>query len=137
MGRPKHNRICIICNKPMERHAKQFCSTKCQNQDRYIKFIDRWKLGLEKGMRGSQLTSKHIHRYLREKNGNKCFRCGWDKINLKSNKVPIQLHHKDGNQENNNEDNLELICPNCHSLTETFMGLNKGNGRKKRYGGLA
>ena len=33
---------------------------------------------------------------------------------------------------NNKEDNLQLLCPNCHSLTDTFMTLNK-NGRKKRY----
>ena len=30
------------------------------------------------------------------------------------------------------EDNLDLICPNCHSLTATYKGANKGNGRKDR-----
>lgn len=133
MGRPKHNRTCSVCKEPIDRHANEFCSAKCQNQKRYIDFIVRWKLGLEKGTRGKQLTSKHIHRYLREKNGDKCSKCGWNKINPTTNKVPIQLHHKDGNQENNNEDNLELLCPNCHSLTPTFMNLNKGKGRKERY----
>lgn len=25
-----------------------------------------------------------------------------------------------------------LICPNCDSLTETYAGLNRGNGRRNR-----
>lgn len=39
--------------------------------------------------------------------------------------------HADGNYKNNNEDNLELICPNCHSLTYNYKSANK-NGRKNR-----
>jgi len=34
------------------------------------------------------------------------------------------MHHKDGNRSNNKEDNLELLCPNCHSLTDNFGILN-------------
>jgi hypothetical protein len=33
---------------------------------------------------------------------------------------------------NNKEENLILLCPNCHSLTSTFGSLNIGNGRKYR-----
>lgn len=33
------------------------------------------------------------------------------------------------NSENNSEDNLRLICPNCHSLTSTYRGANRGQGR--------
>ena len=43
-----------------------------------------------------------------------------------------QIEHKDGNHKNNHEENLTLICPNCHSLTETYKGANRGNGRKER-----
>ena len=39
-------------------------------------------------------------------------------------KLPLELHHKDGNKNNNSLDNLEIICPNCHSLTETYKGKN-------------
>ena len=35
------------------------------------------------------------------------------------------IHHIDGDYKNNNEDNLQLICPNCHSLTETYKSHNK------------
>lgn len=42
-------------------------------------------------------------------------------------KIPLELHHKDGNKNNNNLDNLQLLCPNCHSLTDNFRGKNKKN----------
>lgn len=42
--------------------------------------------------------------------------------------IPLQLDHKDGNHLNNNLSNLRLLCPNCHSLTSTFAGKNKGKG---------
>ena len=38
----------------------------------------------------------------------------------------------DGNYTNNKEENLTLLCPNCHSLTKTYKGANKGNGRHNR-----
>ena len=47
-------------------------------------------------------------------------------------KIPLQVHHTDGNYLNHDEKNLELLCPNCHSLTSTNGTLNKGNGRRKR-----
>jgi hypothetical protein len=28
---------------------------------------------------------------------------------------------------------LELLCPNCHSMTTTYGRLNKGSGRSKRH----
>ena len=73
--------------------------------------------------------------YLIEKFGNKCMQCDWNKINPVTGLVPIQLEHIDGDSDNNNLENLKLLCPNCHSLTPTFGALNK-NGRdskRKKY----
>lgn len=39
--------------------------------------------------------------------------------------IPLELHHKDGNNTNNNLDNLSLLCPNCHALTDNYRGKNK------------
>ena len=39
------------------------------------------------------------------------------------------VDHIDGNSDNNSEENLRLICPNCHSLTSTYRGANRGHGR--------
>lgn len=44
----------------------------------------------------------------------------------------MDLEHIDGNYSNNDISNLCLLCPNCHSQTNTFKGRNKGNGRHLR-----
>ncbi len=41
------------------------------------------------------------------------------------NPIPLELEHIDGNSSNNLLENLELLCPNCHSLTDTYRGKNK------------
>ena len=40
--------------------------------------------------------------------------------------------HIDGNYMNNKEENLILLCPNCHSLTQTYKGANRNHGRQGR-----
>ena len=32
----------------------------------------------------------------------------------------FQIHHIDGNHKNHVKSNLQLLCPNCHSQTDTF-----------------
>ena len=32
----------------------------------------------------------------------------------------LELHHVDGNKENDERGNLEMRCPNCHSITPNF-----------------
>lgn len=36
----------------------------------------------------------------------------------------LQLHHKNGHSYDNRLENLAILCPNCHSQTETFAGKN-------------
>ena len=44
-------------------------------------------------------------------------------------KIPLELHHKDGNHYNNDFENLQILCPNCHALQEN----NSGAALKKNY----
>lgn len=39
--------------------------------------------------------------------------------------IALELHHKDGNCLNNNLENLELLCPNCHAFTDNYRGKNQ------------
>jgi hypothetical protein len=39
--------------------------------------------------------------------------------------ITLELEHIDGNNRNDKRYNLELLCPNCHSLTNTWRGRNK------------
>ena len=38
--------------------------------------------------------------------------------------APLELDHIDGDRFNNNLENLRILCPNCHALTETYCGKN-------------
>lgn len=95
----------------------------------YEAYIVRWLAGLESGIRGLTNTSRHIKRWLIENRGEQCERCGWCEHHPITNNVPVELHHIDGNFENNRPENLQLLCPNCHSLTETFRNLNESSTR--------
>jgi|CXWL01.1.fsa_nt_gi hypothetical protein len=126
---------CIVCNEPTKTKNSyvKCCSRTCHQINLRNEYIKRWKCGLESGLTGKvKSVSRFIRTYLFEINNNSCQKCGWNKRNNKTNKPPLQIHHKDGMFLNNKPDNLELLCPNCHSLTETFGGLNKsGHGRRK------
>lgn len=120
----------LYCNDCKKNHMNEFAKTK--NLNNYNSYIIKWKEGLVDGMKGEYGVSLHIIRYLRNKYDNKCTKCGWCKINSYTNKVPLEIEHIDGNYKNNDENNLDLLCPNCHSLTPTYKGANRGNGRKQR-----
>lgn len=59
----------------------------------------------------------------------KCNNCGLDE--WLGEPLTLELEHKDGNNKNNKRENLEAICPNCHSLTKTWRGRNKNSKRLK------
>jgi hypothetical protein len=44
-----------------------------------------------------------------------CEMCGINE--WMGNKLTLELHHVDGNRFNNSVNNLQILCPNCHSLT--------------------
>ena len=122
---------CLNCEREIKRKNK-YCSNLCQKEFEYKLYIDKWKNGIQSGLKGEYQISNHIKTYLFNKYNNKCARCGWGEINIYTNKIPLEVEHIDGNYENNNEENLILLCPNCHSLTATYKGANLNNGRKAR-----
>jgi hypothetical protein len=125
-------RHCLNCGKELDYSAKKYCSNDCQAQYEYSSYIERWKNGEESGNVSRCGISNHIRRYLFEKYNSKCQRCDWGEVNSFTKLVPLQVHHIDGNCTNNNEDNLQLLCPNCHSLTDTYGSLNANSSRAYR-----
>lgn len=54
---------------------------------------------------------------------NVCSECGIKEWNGKN--IVMHLDHKDGNRHNHSLDNVRMLCPNCHSQTDTYCGKNK------------
>ena len=58
----------------------------------------------------------------------RCEECGI--THWRGHKLSQQLHHKNGDGTDNRIENLQLLCPNCHSQTDTYGGRN-GHRRRK------
>ncbi len=122
---PNCNCICLNCDKSLP-VGRKYCNVKCQTEKRRRDSIYDWL----QNPSNYEKPAYFMKIWLKEKNGNKCHECGWNTINKHSSRIPLEMHHIDGNWKNNKPDNITLLCPNCHSLTSTYRIGNKGNGRR-------
>lgn len=127
-------KFCIICNNKLKTNLDRvrYCSTKCHRTHETEIKIEKWLNGEISGMKKGARLISCVRSYLLEKANHQCEVCGWNKINPITGKSPLEINHLDGNATNNRPENLQVICPNCHSLTSTWKALNKGNGNKER-----
>lgn len=132
--RIKNSKIayCVNCGIELKRHQNKYCSNQCQKEFQYKEYIEKWKSGEINGLSGEYNLSVNIKKYIKEKYNNKCCECGWDKINPITGRSPLEVHHIDGDYKNNSEENLILLCPNCHSLTDTYKNTSNHEGRQGR-----
>jgi hypothetical protein len=70
----------------------------------------------------ARLRAKLIRDGLKE---DKCEKCG--NTHWLGKKLPLELHHKDGDHYNNELTNLEILCPNCHAVSGDNAGAAIGN----------
>ena len=101
-----------ICNKNLKQYAK--------NASEY--------LIIGSNISSSKLKYKLIQEGYKEY---KCEKCGLTKWN--NEQISLQLHHINGDTTDNRLENLQLLCPNCHSQTDNFCGYNNNSANKKYY----
>lgn len=92
-----------------------------------------FRIPLQQLLVAGRRTSRHhlkqrlIQAGLKE---HRCERCGVSEWNGEP--LSMQLHHKNGDGTDNRLPNLEFLCANCHSQTDTYGGRN-GHKRPKAH----
>ncbi len=135
--------ICANCNKVYKSNAPNamYCSPKCSSKKSHKKtkyFCELCKKEFKRrktknGYRFCTHSCTSIYRALKaEKNyyfkalltkKNECNKCKIDDLEL------LVVHHIDYNHSNNNVENLEILCANCHHK----IHFGKGHNRRKLY----
>lgn len=109
---------CVICSKQFR--GIKYCSTICAKVGRSrLRF--NWPGNPRADVAFEDLKTKDRRKaYLINERGWACEKCLNSQWNGKP--ITIEMHHIDGDNDNNLKTNLELLCPNCHSQTENWRG---------------
>ena len=135
---------CKNCGKEFLQYdkRKKFCSSSCaatynnkergeRSEDTKIKISKSLRETLDKKQKNYGEESKYKSQTKRGvaklvEKGIKVYKCEICGISEWEGKpITLQLHHKDGNHFNNNIDNLQVLCPNCHYQTENYCSKNR------------
>lgn len=131
--KPTITQICKGCGSKFKKCGYYYCSPECglaHREKKKAEKIKPWLDGEDPGPVGKFfLKPRYIRPYLMKESGEKCVKCGWGEKNPSTGNSPLEVNHIDGNCLNNAKTNLELLCPNCHSLTPNYRALNKVSSR--------
>jgi len=143
----EHDKLGIYCSRScansrvFSEEAKQKKSVALKGRKpstRVIPDLDKWRANIKQAWLDKynatpfeELGIENKRRRVFEEQKYCCNRCGISE--WQGTKLSLELEHKDGNNTNNSRENLEGLCPNCHSITDTWRGRNKPsrNGGKK------
>jgi hypothetical protein len=116
---------CLNCGKnniATRQKVNKYCNNTCQLEFEYRQRITNW---LDNG---KSWTSKEVplwpRRYLLQVQNNKCTRCKCSKDQI-GRPLTMEYNHIDGKRFNNEFENGEMICVQCHSLTHTYKAKNR------------
>ena len=124
---------CRECSVLLIKRNKYFCSNACQGINTSKKTVRKWLNKEIPACTGKTfLVRPAIRNYLLKQSNYQCSVCSWKEINPSTGRVPLEIDHINGNASDSYENNLRVLCPNCHSLTSTFRNLNPTKGIRNR-----
>lgn len=126
-GRKKEY-FCRFCQKSLLATTnRDFCSNQCQGDW-------RWNQTKAEILRTGKYPDRDYNsirllarKFIREEIGWRCAVCNLTE--WCGQEAPMVVDHIDGNAENNQINNVRLVCGNCNMFLPTFSGRNRGNGR--------
>lgn len=121
---------CKSCDCEIPKRNK-YCNNICQRKYENNKEISEWINGENKTRKGGTSIPSWMRDYLMEESNYSCSECNWGEINPFTHKTTLDVDHIDGDAYNNLKNNLRVLCPNCHSLKETFKNTGKRKSTRK------
>ena len=88
--------------------------TKTKNKLSFQEYLDT-----SKDIQSNKVRIKLLEEGIKP---HKCESCGLEK--WMGQPIPLELHHIDGDKTHNELSNYQLLCPNCHALTDSYRGKN-------------
>lgn len=112
---------CAFCSNKFTKanSESKFCSRSCSNKGRRGIVYDGSNPGNK--ARAGELRRRQVI----ERDGINCNICGLEPV-WSGKPLQHQVDHIDGNNKNHDLSNLRLLCPNCHTQTDTYGPKNVG-----------
>ena len=107
-------------------NLRRLWNERNKNPIRIEKVKETWKKKLLESDFNTLSPNTKRKRVKLEQN-EKCAKCGLS--HWMNEKLSLEVDHIDGDRQNDVRENLEALCPNCHSLTPTWRGRNKSVGK--------
>lgn len=123
-------KVCPGCSENWNKRTNKYnVCPACRLQDK----INQWLSGnLDITYIGkTREPATFVKSYLMRTRGDRCEVCGFCEKAPDGRSI-IQMDHIDGNYLNNSIENLRLLCPNHHAMTETYGSRNRNKGRQHR-----
>lgn len=121
----KSKYFCQSCGEELKskKRKNKFCNSECNQNFIFEKTLSKFEKGEIK-------DSKTIISIFKKNKIYKCQVCKNEGV-WENKKLTLQVDHVDGDSTNNLPSNIRLLCPNCHTQTETWGIKNKKKGRRK------
>lgn len=98
----------------------QFCSRKCKDTAQQIGGIE----AIQPDHYTNEPSIFSYRVYALRHHGKKCQKCSYDQfVDM------LDVHHKDGNRDNNTLENLEVLCVWCHAIETRKVAQHSWNGK--------